>query len=51
MSGPGIVAALFAIFGFTSSAPPTPPSASAVIRPTSFFTGIKEVSTRTVLAG
>ena len=40
---PGVISFLCALFGFSSSKPPTPPSPSAIIQPVSFFAGIKEV--------
>lgn len=40
---PAVLTALLAIFGVWSSKPPTPPAASALIEPISFFTGIKTV--------
>jgi len=39
---PALLAACMAIFGFTTSKPLTPPSASAMNEPTSFFTGFKQ---------
>lgn len=40
---PAILTALMALFGIWSSKPPTPPAASALIEPVSFFDGIKTV--------
>jgi len=44
MGSPAVLTALLAIFGVWSSKPPSPPAASALIEPVSFFVGIKTVS-------
>ena len=43
MGAPAVLTALLAILGVWSSKPPTPPAASALIEPVSFFVGIKVV--------